>query len=206
VASNGTADTPQVLHSAPRPSLEGAKEESPKRVASDAQSPAGPPEGAVFGGLFGRAKSSPPEAECPEGEKARAAGPERTTPGGRKSAGRRPRKNNARRAKRNISKNGPGRMALKKHFRENNTWRGKRNVFKKKPGRRPKKTLSVKKAPPEGGYTIYLFHARPQVGRGDTCIACVAVVMQVFGPMGLSGEAVAADSDGGNFSTGAQQP
>ena len=57
-------------------------EESPKRGASEAKGPAGLPEGAVFEELFGRAKSSPPEAECPEGEKARAAGPKRTTPGG----------------------------------------------------------------------------------------------------------------------------
>jgi len=59
-------------------------EESSKRVASEAKSPAGPPEGAVFEELFGRAKSSPPEAECPEGKKARAAGPERTMPGGQR--------------------------------------------------------------------------------------------------------------------------
>jgi len=34
-------------------------------------------------------------------------------PGGRESAGRRPRENNARRAKRNVSKNGPGRRPKK---------------------------------------------------------------------------------------------
>jgi len=60
----------------------GVEEGSPKRVASEAKSPAGPPEGAVFEELFGRAKSSPPEAKRPKGEKARAAGPERTTPEG----------------------------------------------------------------------------------------------------------------------------
>jgi len=62
----------------------GAAEGSPKRGASEAKGPAGPPEGAVFEELFGRAKSSPPEAECPEGRKARAAGQEKTTPEGRK--------------------------------------------------------------------------------------------------------------------------
>ena len=92
-ASNGTADTLQVLHSVPQPSLVGAEEESPKRGASEAKGPAGPPEGAVFEELFGRAKSSPPEAKCPKGEKARAAGPG---------------KNNAWRAKKSA-----GRMALK---------------------------------------------------------------------------------------------
>ena len=40
-ASNGTADTFQVLHSVPRPSLMEAGEGSSKRVASDAKSPAG---------------------------------------------------------------------------------------------------------------------------------------------------------------------
>ena len=74
------------------------KEGSPKRVASEAKGPAGPPEGAVFEELFGRAKSSPPEAKRPKGEKARAAGPERATPQW---------------AKRNISKNGPGRRPKK---------------------------------------------------------------------------------------------
>ena len=41
VASNGTADTPQILHVVPRPSLVGAEEESPKRVASEAKAPQG---------------------------------------------------------------------------------------------------------------------------------------------------------------------
>jgi len=73
----------------------GAEEESPKRGASEARSPAGPPEGAVFEGLFGRAKSPPPEAKCPKGKKARAAGPEKHF-----------RENNARRAKKNASEMG----------------------------------------------------------------------------------------------------
>jgi len=75
-------------------------EESSKRVASEAQGPAGPPEGAVFEGLFGRAKSPPPEAKCPKGRKARAAGPKKhfKKPGPQaqknilKSPGRRPKK------------------------------------------------------------------------------------------------------------------
>jgi len=58
--------------------------EAPEGVGSEAKGPAGPPEGAVFEELFGRAKSSPPEAKCPEGKKARAAGPKRATPGGRR--------------------------------------------------------------------------------------------------------------------------
>ena len=55
-------------------------------------------------------------------------------PGGRESAGRRPKENNARRVKKNISKNGPGRRP-----KENNTRRVKRNISKNGPGRRPKK-------------------------------------------------------------------
>ena len=140
----------------------GAAEESPKRVASEAKGPAGPPEGAVFEELFGRAKSSPPEAKCPEGKKARAAGPKRTTPGGQKSPGRRPKENNARRAKkrgpqaqREQCPEGEGSRAAgprKNNTRrakkpgphgpeENNARRAKRNISKKGPGRRPIKTL-----------------------------------------------------------------
>jgi len=97
----------------------GAAEESSKRVASEAQGPAGPPEGAVFEELFGRTKSSPPEAECPEGRKARAAGPE---------------ENNARRAKRNVSEKSPGRMAQREQRPEGERSRAAG----------PKKTFSVK--------------------------------------------------------------
>ena len=39
LATKSTADTPQVSHSVPRPSLMGAEEESPKRVASEAKAP-----------------------------------------------------------------------------------------------------------------------------------------------------------------------
>ena len=129
MASNGTADTLQVLHSVPRPSLMGAEEESPKRVASEAKSPAGPPEGAVFEELFGRAKSSPPEAECPKGEKARAAGPEKTPPQW---------------AEKTLSKKGPGRMAQKKHSQLNKPRpEGKKNPFQKKPGPQAHKNILI---------------------------------------------------------------
>jgi len=57
-------------------------------------------------------------------------------PGGQKSAGRRPRKSNTRRVKRNIPKNGPGRRP-----KENNARRAKRNISKNGPGRRPKKNI-----------------------------------------------------------------
>jgi len=70
------------------------------------------PEGAVFEGLFGRAKSPPPEAKCPEGEKARAAGPG---------------KNNARRAERNILIS-PGRRP-KKNISEKPRPGGQKETF-----------------------------------------------------------------------------
>gem|GEM_PF-1437073 len=105
VASNDTADTPQILHSVPRPSLMGAEEESPKRVASEAKAPQGHRREPFLRNFLGeqkvprrrqnarREKSSgrrPRKKQRPKGRKeifqrkARAAGPEKTTPEGRK--------------------------------------------------------------------------------------------------------------------------
>jgi len=61
-------------------------------------------------------------------------------PGGQKSAGRRPKENNARRVKRNISKNGPGRRPRKEQRLEG----------KESRAAWPIKTFSVKETRPEG--------------------------------------------------------
>jgi len=67
------------LSNVPRPSLEGAEEESPKRVASEAKAP----QGAVFFWLLffcaRKKKVTRREAKtCPEGKKVRAAWPIKT--------------------------------------------------------------------------------------------------------------------------------
>ena len=67
-------------------------------------------------------------------------------PGGEKSPGRRPKENNARRAR----KPGPqaqkrttpgGQKSAGRRPKENNARRAKRNVSEKSPGRRPKKNI-----------------------------------------------------------------
>ena len=83
-ASNGTADTPQVLHVAPRPSLMETGEESSKRVASEAKAPQGHRREPFLRNFLGEQKVPRRRQNAPMGEKARAAGPKRTTPGGRK--------------------------------------------------------------------------------------------------------------------------
>ena len=105
MASNGIADTPQVLHSVSRPSLMGAEEGSPKRGASEAKAPQGHRREPFLRNFLGeqkvprrrqnarRAEKPGPQAQReqrPEGKKKRfqkRPGPqaqEKTMPGGRK--------------------------------------------------------------------------------------------------------------------------
>jgi len=94
------------LHSVPRPSLMGAEEESPKRVASEAKAPQGHRREPFLRNFLGeqkvprrrqnarRARKRGPQAQReqrPEGERSRAAGPR----------------------KHSSVKRGPGRMAQK---------------------------------------------------------------------------------------------